>query len=129
MSELREKLFKFYEKEGEVPHQEMMYQDTDRQLLMKIHKEFLCGLLTKQTFVLDIGCSDGWFTTWLAKYAKVTIGLDISVRKLRRAVNESKDPKPSYVFADWDQMHSSIGCSMSLCSQKVQSTRLMIIIP
>lgn len=105
MSDILKKMFRYYRKEGELTHQQrMMYRDTGHQLLMQVHKKFLSNVLSDQTPALDVGCAEGWYSIWMANYAKFVLGVDISVKKLKRALNESKNLKTDFILADWDHL-------------------------
>ncbi len=105
MDNMSKRLFKYYQKEGKITHhQKKAYRTAAGRLLMQVHKRFLGGVLTNQAFALDVGCAEGWHTAWMAKYANFVLGIDISMEKLRRAVNESKNAKTEYVLADWDHL-------------------------
>lgn len=67
-------------------------------------KKFAGEVLNDKNFCLDVGCAEGWYTKWMSGKANFTIGIDISLSKLRRAVRKSNNSKTSYIQANWDNL-------------------------
>lgn len=110
--DLRGKLRQFYEDEGKKyeHHQKWIYYQEASHLaaqerMTKIRHliDRLSSELESQT-VMEIGCAEGWYCTYLAKKAKKVIGLDISFSKLERARKETEESNVLYVLGDWDDL-------------------------
>jgi len=80
-----------------------MYKNADQLSKMEAIKKLLAGIIDN-TIVLDVGSAEGWYTIWIANLAHFTVGIDLSLPKLKRAALEAKAENISYVLADWDHL-------------------------
>ena len=110
--DFRKKLRRFYEAEGKKyeHHQKWIYyQEASHaaaQERMSQIQQFIdrLGSEIENETVMEIGCAEGWYCTYLAKKARKVIGLDISFSKLERAKKETKESNVLYVWGDWDDL-------------------------
>jgi len=101
---LRKKLYEHYQGEGRSAHQQrFMYclSVEEHRIRMQLLKKLLSRVIN-DSILLDLGCSEGWYTAWTSEKANHAVGTDLSLPRLRRAVQESNTAKTSYVLADWD---------------------------
>lgn len=98
-------LFNYYSKEGKVNHcQRRMYADGAHANLRRIIINLLSLILKKDAICLDVGCAEGWYTKWLGKRAAFSVGIDISLLKLKRASVESNSDNVDYIMASWNYL-------------------------
>jgi len=95
-------LYEYYRSEGWAGHhQRKIYSNRQKALLLKKLKDLL-DLIISDKVVLDVGCAEGWYTNWIGEKALFSVGIDISLPKLSRAIVESKSTKTAYVLGSWD---------------------------
>jgi ubiquinone/menaquinone biosynthesis C-methylase UbiE len=99
----RRELYQYCQNEGKAGHhQEKMHiKSMKYRTLTRTAKEIAVRTASSRT-VLDVGCAEGWYTTWMAEKAVFAVGMDLSLPKLKRAIAESNRENTSYVLADWD---------------------------
>jgi ubiquinone/menaquinone biosynthesis C-methylase UbiE len=99
---IKQEYFNFYLKEGmSFHHQAALYKDFGHLFIMKTVKTYLSSLCLENAICLDIGCAEGYYTSWMVKKSEFAIGIDISLPKLKRT---AKNPKTSFILADWDYL-------------------------
>jgi len=100
-------LRKYYQKEGETfIHQEMMYQSiTEFGYLNMERKKALFSFLKRKGIqrFLDIGCAEGQYVISMAKNGCFSIGIDISLPKVKRA-KERNIEKTKFLLADAEDL-------------------------
>ena len=97
-------LYDYYEWEGEAGHhQRKIYSDEQKLVLMRKLKTLLKPIILKH-IVLDVGCAEGWYTNWIGKESLLSVGIDISLPKSKRAIAESKSSSTTYVLGSWDRL-------------------------
>jgi len=102
-------IMEYYTAEGEAGHhQKSLYSAMSPKRFHKrarILKEFMLRIEgLNKALCVDIGCAEGWHTSWIGERARFVIGVDISRPKLVRAMQESNTEKTSYILVDWDHL-------------------------
>lgn len=74
----RRNLFDFYKREGaKGHHQKVLYSNIKHRALMKKVQELLIDNLSANSMALDVGCAEGFYTAWLSRFVKFTVGIDL----------------------------------------------------
>lgn len=99
------RIYDYYRKEGEAGHhQRMMYSDERHRKRMRLVRRLLSNVLSDKDVCLDVGCAEGWYTSWISERSFLVIGVDLSLSKLKRALDESSTDRTCYVMASWDNI-------------------------
>src|SRR2546426_1366584 len=103
-SEIRE----YYQLQGEsANHQRLMYETGDMCSLyiQNRRKEVMESIIRGHGghYFLDVGCAEGAYTEFATKYFSVSVGVDISVPKLRRAMLR-RTRRAYYIAADAEHL-------------------------
>ena len=100
-------LRKYYQKEGEAfIHQKMLYQSiTEFGYLNMERKKVLFSILKRKRIqrFLDIGCAEGHYVISMAKKGCFSIGIDISLPKVKRAEARNIE-KTKFLLADAEDL-------------------------
>jgi len=100
-------LFDYYQQEGRSKHQiktdfEHPFHRKRYAIIQELIKENKSGML------LDVGCAEGWICRWALQHVDSSVGIDISLPKLKRAKKEGKenrkDSRLDFILASFDYL-------------------------